>query len=97
MLFRSARNAGEPEALVAEHVRQAKGDTGFDATTRELTDLVKASSLPSQQEHELVAGCELLLEALVARRKISRSEGGSYGRSVRRQGGLPPEYPDREE
>ncbi|HYV96056.1 MAG TPA: sigma 54-interacting transcriptional regulator [Gemmatimonadaceae bacterium] len=28
-----------------------------------------------------VAGCELVLEALVARRKISRSDGGTYGRA----------------
>ncbi|MBX3174513.1 MAG: sigma 54-interacting transcriptional regulator [Gemmatimonadaceae bacterium] len=69
---------------------------GF-ATVPGLIDLVKASELPTGKDSELVASCELVLEALVARRKISRSEGGSYGRSVRRQGGLPPEYPDREE
>lgn len=69
---------------------------GF-ATVPGLIDLVKASELPTGKDFELVASCELVLEALVARRKISRSEGGSYGRSVRRQGGLPPEYPEREE
>ncbi|HUF66640.1 MAG TPA: magnesium chelatase [Gemmatimonadaceae bacterium] len=38
----------------------------------------------------LVAACELVLEALVARRKISRTDGGTYGRAVeekRRRGG----------
>ena len=35
----------------------------------------------------LVAGaCELVLEALVARRKISRNEQGSYGRVPREEG-----------
>jgi magnesium chelatase subunit I len=28
-----------------------------------------------------VAACELVLEALVARKKISRSDGGLYGRA----------------
>jgi magnesium chelatase subunit I len=28
-----------------------------------------------------VAACELVLEALVARKKISRSDGGQYGRA----------------
>jgi magnesium chelatase subunit I len=31
-----------------------------------------------------VAGCELILEALVAERRITRSEGGRYGRAPRR-------------
>src|SRR6185369_1955860 len=32
-----------------------------------------------------VAACELVLEALVARKKISRSDGGTYGRAVPEQ------------
>ena len=43
-----------------------------------------------------VAGCELVLEALVAERRITRSEGGRYGRAPRRSppGGMkpPPTY-----
>jgi magnesium chelatase subunit I len=31
------------------------------------------------------AACELVLEALVARRKISRSDTGQYGRAVQEQ------------
>ncbi len=46
---------------------------------------------------DIVAWCELVLEALVARRKISRSEGGQYSRSARRKQGMPPERPEREE
>lgn len=60
---------------------------GF-ATVPGLIDLVKASELPTGKDFELVASCELVLEALWRGAKISRSEGGSYGRSVRRQGGL---------
>nr|PZN90582.1 MAG: magnesium chelatase [bacterium] len=37
----------------------------------------------------VVAGCELVLEALVAERRISRSEGGRYARAPRRQGPQP--------
>jgi magnesium chelatase subunit I len=40
-----------------------------------------------------VAACELVLESLVAERRISRSEGGSYGRASRRvppSSGKPP-------
>jgi hypothetical protein len=42
-----------------------------------------------------VAGCELILEALVAERRVTRSEGGRYGRAPRRSppGGMkPPTY-----
>src|SRR5690606_27595629 len=39
----------------------------------------------------IVAGCELVLEALVAERRISRSEAGRYTRAPRRQG--PPHGP----
>jgi hypothetical protein len=31
-----------------------------------------------------VAACELVLESLVAERRISRNESGSYGRAARR-------------
>ena len=30
----------------------------------------------------VAAGCELVLEALVARKKIARSDSGTYGRAV---------------
>jgi len=53
--------------------------------------------LRSDDDGNLVAACELVLESLVAQRKLSRSEGGQYGRSVRRKGGFSPEYPEREE
>ncbi len=67
------------------------------ATVPGLVEQVAASTLPSGNDADTVVSCELVLESLVARRKISRSEGGQYGRSVRRKGGMPPEYPQREE
>jgi hypothetical protein len=30
----------------------------------------------------VAAGCELVLESLVARKKIARSDAGTYGRAV---------------
>lgn len=67
------------------------------ATVPGLVEQVVTSSLPSGTDADTVVSCELVLEALVARRRISRTEGGQYGRSVRRKGGLPPEYPQRED
>ena len=49
-----------------------------------LLALVIDHDLASERDDALVAGaCELVLEALVARRKISRNDAGSYGRAAR--------------
>jgi magnesium chelatase subunit I len=48
-----------------------------------LVELVRGVGLaPASDVPGSVAGCELVLEALVARRKISRSDAGRYGRAV---------------
>jgi magnesium chelatase subunit I len=48
-----------------------------------LNDLVLGAGLSDPDDAPVMAGaCELVLEALVARRKISRSDGGVYGRAV---------------
>jgi magnesium chelatase subunit I len=48
-----------------------------------LVGLVHDVGLASPGDAPLeVAACELVLEALVARRKISRSEGGEYSRAA---------------
>jgi magnesium chelatase subunit I len=53
----------------------------FDAVPG-LVDLVYHVGLSESGDAPLtVAACELVLEALVARRKISRSDGGMYGRA----------------
>ena len=65
---------------------------GFDAVPG-LVDTVCALGLAPRDDDALVAvACELVLEALVARRKISRSDQGLYARAERerRRGG--PEY-----
>ena len=64
---------------------------GF-ATVPGLIEVVTASGLGVGDDADAVVACELVLEALVARRKLSRSEGGQYGRSARRKQGLPPEH-----
>jgi magnesium chelatase subunit I len=47
-----------------------------------LVDLVHHVGLAAPEDAaQTVSGCELVLEALVARRKISRSDGGMYGRA----------------
>jgi magnesium chelatase subunit I len=47
-----------------------------------LVDLVRRVGFaPAGDAPLTVAGCELVLEALVARRRISRSDGGLYGRA----------------
>ena len=47
-----------------------------------LLDLVHRVGLaPNGDAPQTVAACELVLEALVARKKISRSDGGLYGRA----------------
>jgi magnesium chelatase subunit I len=56
---------------------------GFE-TVPGLVDLVTAVGLAPRNDPAFVAvACELVLEALVARRKISRSDQGKYGRAER--------------
>ncbi|MCC7000625.1 MAG: sigma 54-interacting transcriptional regulator [Gemmatimonadaceae bacterium] len=63
-----------------------------------LIDEVAAAGLDVKADADAVVACELVLEALVARRRLSRTESGQYGRSVRRgKSGFPSERPDREE
>jgi magnesium chelatase subunit I len=81
---------------VSDDASAAAARQGF-GTVPGLIEMVAASTLPSDDDDELVVACELVLEALVARRKLSRSEGGQYGRSVRRQRGFASEDPEREE
>jgi magnesium chelatase subunit I len=55
--------------------------TGFEAVPG-LLDLVHRVGLAQRGDApQTVAACELVLEALVARKKISRSDGGIYGRA----------------
>ena len=56
---------------------------GFE-TVPGLVQSVHALGLASKGDDAMtVVACELVLEALVARRKISRSDDGKYGRAER--------------
>ncbi|MEP6617917.1 MAG: magnesium chelatase [bacterium] len=66
---------------VTEDEHSTTMETAFGAVPG-LIDLVHHVGLADRDDAPLtVAGCELVLEALVARRKISRSEAGLYGRA----------------
>ena len=64
---------------------------GFEVVP-DLLKVVRRVGLAAEDDAPFsVAACELVLEALVARKKISRSDGGAYGRALpeprRRPGG----------
>ena len=69
---------------VSDDASAAVARTGF-ATVPNLIELITAAGLGVTDDADAVVACELVLEALVARRKLSRSESGQYGRSVRRK------------
>ncbi len=83
-------------------VLQLGDSAGSDATLEGfriipgLVDVVRELALGRDDSSgHTVAGCELVLEALVAERRVSRSEAGRYGRAPRRSppGGMkPPTY-----
>jgi len=67
---------------VADDARADLASKGFEAVP-ELLQLVHHVGLaPADDAAMSVAACELVLEALVARKKISRSDGGQYGRAT---------------
>lgn len=67
---------------VPDDVRSAAMRDAF-ATVPGLMELVRATGLARPGDvGATVAACELVLESLVARRRISRSEGGAYGRAT---------------
>ena len=66
---------------VSDDVRADAVVSGF-ATVPGLLELVELTGLADEKDQPVVAAaCELVLESLVARRKISRSDTGLYGRS----------------
>jgi magnesium chelatase subunit I len=68
---------------VTDEAPSATLRAAFD-TVPGLPPLVIEHDLASERDDAFVAGaCELVLEALVARRKISRNDAGSYGRAAR--------------
>jgi magnesium chelatase subunit I len=70
---------------VSEDAKSDVAYRGFQAVPS-LTSIVHRTGLTTEDDVAgTVAACELVLEALVARRKISRSESGEYGRAVPEQ------------
>ncbi len=68
---------------VADDVPLTLVKQGFDSVPG-LVDTVVALGLTKKGDTAMiVVACELVLEALVARRKISRSDAGAYGRAER--------------
>ena len=66
---------------VTDDATAAAAYAGFEVVPG-LIDLMENTGLAERgDEGVAVAACELVLEALVARKKISRSEGGRYGRA----------------
>lgn len=78
---------------VNDEVRASVARAAF-ATVPSLVEVATAAGLPVDSDPDVVVACELILESLVARRKISRSEGGQYGRAGRRTSGLPRDEPE---
>ncbi len=67
---------------VADDARAEVVLQGFDVVP-DLVHIVHHTGLAADDDAaQSVAGCELVLEALVARRRISRSDGGRYTRAV---------------
>jgi magnesium chelatase subunit I len=58
---------------------------GFENVPGLLRVVSDVGLAPRADEAMATAACELVLEALVARRKISRSDAGQYGRAVQEQ------------
>jgi magnesium chelatase subunit I len=66
---------------VADESRSDIALKGFEIVP-DLLRIVRHTGLaPDDDIRFSVAACELVLEALVARKKISRSDGGQYGRA----------------
>jgi magnesium chelatase subunit I len=66
---------------VSEDVSAQAVRDGF-RTVPGLLELVRDVGLATEDDAPLTAAaCELVLESLVARKKISRSDGGTYGRA----------------
>ena len=67
---------------VADDARAEVALKGFEIVPDLLRIVHHVGLAPEDDAATSVAACELVLEALVARKKISRSDGGQYGRAT---------------
>jgi magnesium chelatase subunit I len=70
---------------VSDDAKASSALEGFRTVPRLLDAIEEVGLAAPGDDAVTVAACELALEALVARRKISRSEAGQYGRAVPEQ------------
>jgi magnesium chelatase subunit I len=68
---------------VADDVSLSLVRQGFDTVPGLVDSVVLLGLAQRNDDAMIVVACELVLEALVARRKISRSDDGHYGRAER--------------
>ena len=66
---------------VTDDARADLAARGFEVVPELLRLVHHVGLAPEDDFATSVAACELVLEALVARKKISRSDGGQYGRA----------------
>jgi magnesium chelatase subunit I len=66
---------------VTDDARSDLAIKGFEIVPDLLPIVHRVGLAPEDDPAVAVAACELVLEALVARKKISRSDGGQYGRA----------------
>ena len=71
--------------LVDDDAKSAIVARGFEAVPGLLRIVQDTGLAQPDDPAQTVAACELVLEALVARKRISRSESGSYGRAAPEQ------------
>jgi magnesium chelatase subunit I len=67
---------------VGEDSRAEAACAGFDRVPRLLETIHRSGLADSDDPAATAAACELVLEALVAQRRISRTEGGEYARAT---------------
>jgi len=67
---------------VADDARSELAVKGFEIVPELLRLIHHVGLAPEDDAATSVAACELVLEALVARKKISRSDVGQYGRAT---------------
>ena len=80
-----AAKVGQVMQVIVDEVDEdgATFGQGFEAVPGLVQTVIALGLAKKGDDAMIVVACELVLEALVARRKISRSDAGAYGRAER--------------